>query len=119
MRVYKQKLILMILPHFIQLSLQIYSSSVLEKCFEFCEDDIKEMLYPVLGNTNTLKLLICDKYGNYVIQKAILKATNENMQFYLFRLINSIINDIKKDSIGKQFYLKLRNSFPNFKKCLN
>ena len=119
MRVYKQKLILMILPHFIQLSLQIYSSSVLEKCFEFCEEDIKEMLYPVLGNTNTLKLLICDKYGNYVIQKAILKATNENMQFYLFRLINSIINDIKKDSIGKQFYLKLRNSFPNFKKCLN
>ena len=119
MRVYKQKLILMILPHFIQLSLQIYSSSVLEKCFEFCEDDIKGMLYQVLGNANTLKLLICDKYGNYVVQKAILKTTNDNMRIYLFRLIISIINDIKKDNFGKQFYVKLCKSYPDFKKCLN
>ena len=116
MKVYKQKLIIMILPHFIQLSLQIYSSSVIEKCFEFCEDDIKQLLYQVLGNPNTLKLLICDKYGNYVVQKAILKTSNDNMKFFLFSLINSVINDIKKDNIGKQFYVKICNFYPNFKK---
>jgi hypothetical protein len=77
------------------------------------------MLYQVLGNANTLKLLICDKYGNYVVQKAILKTTNDNMRIYLFRLIISIINDIKKDNFGKQFYVKLCKSYPDFKKCLN
>ena len=30
-----------IIPNFTYLSIQIYSSTVLEKCFEFCEDDIK------------------------------------------------------------------------------
>ena len=119
LRTYKQKLIMNIIPNFIHLSIQIYSSTVLEKCFEFCEDDIKNILYQCLGNVTTMKILICDKYGNYVIQKAILKTPNDNIRYYLFRIISSIINDIKNDNFGRQFYVKLCKNYPIFKKFIS
>ena len=119
LRTYKQKLIMNIIPNFIHLSIQIYSSTVLEKCFEFCEDDIKNILYQCLGNVTTMKILICDKYGNYVIQKAILKTPNDNIRYYLFRIISSIINDIKNDNFGRQFYVKLCKNYPIFKKFVS
>jgi hypothetical protein len=114
---YKEKLISSILPNFIQLSIQIYSSTVIEKCFEFCDEDLKSMLYQCLGNLDTMKILICDKYGNYVVQKAISKAPDD-MRFYLFNVISSIINDIKNENFGKQFYIKLCKNYPIFKKFL-
>jgi hypothetical protein len=117
MRNYKLKLIQNIIPNFIQLSIQIYSSTLIEKCFEFCEDDIKVLLYQCLGNMNTIKILTCDKYGNYVVQKAILKAQND-MRFFLFRIISSVIYDIKNDIFGRQFYVKICKSYPDFKHFL-
>ena len=118
MKSYKQKLAATILPNFIQLSIQIYSSTVIEKCFEFCEDDLKYMFYQCLMNLNTMKILICDKYGNYVVQKAILKTPNDNMRFYLFQIVSSIINDIQNNIFGRQFFVKLCKNYPVFKKFL-
>ena len=118
MKSYKQKLAATILPNFIQLSIQIYSSTVIEKCFEFCDEDLKSMLYQCLGNLDTMKILICDKYGNYVVQKAILKTPNDNMRFYLFQIVSSIINDIQNNIFGRQFFVKLCKNYPVFKKFL-
>jgi pumilio RNA-binding family len=119
LRSYKRKLIMNIIPNFTYLAIQIYSSTVLEKCFEFCEDDIKYILYQHLENVDTIKTLICDEYGNYVIQKAILKTPNDNIRYVLFRNIFSIINDIKNDNFGRQFFVKLCKQYPLFQKLIS
>ncbi len=116
---YKRKLIMNIIPNFTYLSIQIYSSTVLEKCFEFCEDDIKYILYGHLENVDTMKTLICNEYGNYVIQKAILKTPNDNVRYVLFTIISSIINGIKNDNFGRQFCVKLSKQYPLFQRLIS
>ena len=108
------RLITILIPNFGKLAKLKYSSTVLEKCFEYCDEQSKSYLYNVLYNKGILKSLIFDKFGNYVVQKAIDSARDEKVKFYLLRLIAPMINDVKKENFGKQMCMKLCSKYPQF-----
>lgn len=112
------RLITILIPNFGKLAKLKYSSTVLEKCFEFCDEQSKSFLYNVLYNKGILKSLIFDKFGNYVVQKAIDSAHDEKVKFYLLRLIAPMINDVKKENFGKQMCLKLCSKYPQFQEYM-
>ena len=108
------RLITILIPNFGKLAKLKYSSTVLEKCFEYCDEQSKSYLYNVLYNKGILKSLIFDKFGNYVVQKAIDSARDEKVKFYLLRLIAPMIKDVKKENFGKQMCMKLCSKYPQF-----
>ena len=112
------RLITILIPNFGKLAKLKYSSTVLEKCFEYCDEQSKSYLYNVLYNKGVLKALIFDKFGNYVVQKAIDSAHDEKVKFYLLRLIAPMINDVKKENFGKQMCLKLCSKYPEFQEYM-
>lgn len=112
------RLIVILLPHFSKLAKMKYSSTVLEKCFEYCNEQSKLFLYNVLYNKGVVKSLIFDKFGNYVVQKAIDSAKDEKIKFYLLRLIAPMINDVKKENFGKQMCMKLCSKYPQFQEYI-
>jgi pumilio RNA-binding family len=66
------------------LSIHKYASNVVEKCIEYCEEEDKRLLIEeLLGDNNSdsaeenmsLYKMMDNKYGNYVVQKAIEQAT--------------------------------------------
>ena len=115
----KFKLMMKIIPNFNSFAMQKYSSTVLEKCFELCDENVKTLMYQYIINQSVLKQLLCDKYGNYVIQKAIEKANNKTIKLYLLQLIAPIINEIKKENFGRQLYRKLMIKYPEFQQFIN
>ena len=112
------RLITILIPNFGKLAKLKYSSTVLEKCFEYCDEQSKSYLYNVLYSKGVLKTLIFDKFGNYVVQKAIDSAHDEKVKFYLLRLIAPMINDVKKENFGKQMCLKLCSKYPEFQEYM-
>ena len=108
-----------IIPNFNSFAMQKYSSTVLEKCFELCDENVKTLMYQYIINQSVLKQLLCDKYGNYVIQKAIEKANNKTIKLYLLQLIAPIVNEIKKENFGKQMYRKLMIKYTKLQKFIN
>ena len=117
--VYTFHLIRYLVPSFTQLCLQKYSSTVIEKCFELCDEGTKNILYQLIANQNIMKALICDKFGNYVIQKAIDVADPNTMRIYLLTVIAPMINEIKKENFGRQLYTKLCTKYPPFQELIN
>lgn len=115
---YTNKLKMILLPQFTTLSQQMYSSTVIEKCFELCDEETRLLFYNMIYNPDTMKILICNKYGNYVIQKAIDTARNENTKIYLLQMIFPIINEIRKDNFGRQLYSKLYNKYHQFQEIV-
>ena len=115
---YTNKLKMFLLPQFTTLSQQMYSSTVIEKCFELCDEETRLLFYNMIYNPDTMKILICNKYGNYVIQKAIDTARNENTQKYLLQMIFPIVNEIRKDNFGRQLFSKLYNKYRQFQEIV-
>jgi hypothetical protein len=91
-----------------------YSANVIEKCFENCENMIREhMLNSLLTNNseNIVDILI-DQYGIYVIQKAF-KINNIIYKNKLIEIINNKEKELKKINFSDYKYkniLKIINS---------
>jgi hypothetical protein len=117
--VYTFRLIRFLVPSFMQLCLQKYSSTVIEKCFELCDEGTRNILYQFIANQSIMKALICDKFGNYVIQKAIDVADPGTMRIYLLTIIAPMMNEIKKENFGRQLYTKLCTKYPSFQEMIN
>jgi hypothetical protein len=47
------------------LSKQKFSSNVIEKCFDYCDDDTKQSIIKELCNPKLIPELLLDMYGNY------------------------------------------------------
>ena len=116
---YTHQILKVIVLYFYEFATQKYSSTVLEKCFELCDENSKTILYQCLCNNDMLKKIILDQYGNFVIQKAIKMSNNNNIRNYLFQLIVPLISVIKKSKYGNQVYSRLCNEFPKLKNINN
>ncbi|KAI4383654.1 hypothetical protein MLD38_009463 [Melastoma candidum] len=57
--------------HFIDLSMQKYSSNVVESCLKLAEEEHREYIVQELIQSPRLDQVLQDPYGNYVIQSAI------------------------------------------------
>lgn len=54
-----------------QLSIQKFSSNVIEKCLEKADTKVRNLYIEELALSDKLSGLIRNSYGNYVVQKAL------------------------------------------------
>lgn len=73
------------------LSIQKYSSNVIERCLEKSEDFLDNFVNEICSNEGTISLLMKNNYGNYVIQTALKVSKSSHQQM--------IINSIEKNLI--------------------
>lgn len=88
-----------------------YSSNVVEKCFDYCDDNARKKLINVLSKAEVMNDLIVDEHGNYVIQKVLacadLKTQNEMLQN-----IAPMINKLKTLNFGERIISRLLVAYP-------
>ena len=87
------------------------SSNVYEKVLEFCDFQTKQNIIINLCNFETVKCLLYDNYGNYVLQKTILAANEPYRSMYL-KYMAPLIDGLKNLPNGYIIIHKIINQFP-------
>jgi hypothetical protein len=87
------------------------SSNVYEKVLEYCDFQTKQNIIKGLCNFETVKSLLYDSYGNYVLQKTIL-AANEPFRSMYLNFIAPLIDGLKNMPNGYIINHKILNQFP-------
>ena len=81
------------------LSIQKYSSNVIERCIEKDEEFLINFIYEISFDNKTIGILMKNNYGNYVIQTALkVSKNNKNIQMILINSLNKnlvTLNDKK------------------------
>lgn len=106
------------------LAIQKFSSNVMEKCLERCTDRVRELYLKELSETDRIRELMTDPFGNYVIQRALAVATHsqavqlvETMRPHLMSTVpvsGSNSASIKNSAGGRRIMAKISRRFPNF-----
>ena len=91
------------------------SSNVYEKVLEFCDFQTKQNIIKNLCNFETVKCLLYDNYGNYVLQKTIL-ASNEPYRSMYLKFIAPLIDGLKNLPNGYIIIHKILNQFPELRR---
>lgn len=93
-----------------------YSSNVIEKLFDIQSEAIIERLAKsLLQNDVKIIELICNQYGNYIIQKLLNSTSNKRVINKLLIIISLNVEKILKKSYGKKLFFKLINIYPILK----
>ncbi|KAF2070463.1 hypothetical protein CYY_008215 [Polysphondylium violaceum] len=90
---YSNKLIKSLLGNIAELSVQKFSSNVIEKCLQVADTETYENIIKEITEADILNLLQ-DKYANFVIQTA-LDVADENQHAKLVKIIVPYIHQIK------------------------
>ena len=88
-----------------------YSSNVVEKCFDYCDDNARKKLIDCLSNKETVTDLILDEHGNYVIQK-VLACADLKTQTEMLKYITPVINQLKTLNFGERIINRLVLTYP-------
>ena len=112
-----------ILENIYQLSLQQFSSNVVEKAIEIFEEDIKiKMIRKLCFENNFTISLLKNKFGKFVLNKAIKYMKMDMRNEFEIYLINDINNNIYKNKDRnkiKKLLLKLKNTKYNKNEIIN
>lgn len=87
-------------------SKQKYASNVVEKCLECGSDEICDLIIKALLKANCVVSLLFDKFGNYVVQKALQRADQATQQNML-NIIAPHLQKLKNFPFGMKLYSKL------------
>ena len=87
------------------------SSNVYEKVLEYCDFNTKQYIIKSLCNFETVKKLLYDTYGNYVLQKTLLASTEPYRSMYI-NFIAPLINNLKNLPNGLIIIHKIVSHFP-------
>lgn len=68
---FSDKLIRQFIGHIASLSVQKYSSNVMEKCIRVAEEETRRDLIEEMINKPQLEVLLKDSFANYVVQTAL------------------------------------------------
>ena len=112
---YKIIIIETIIKNIVAYSNEKYSSNVVEKCFDVPE--MKNKLIEELIKKNNFEKILLNEYGNYVIQKALMKS-DENIQIIMFKLLNPIVRQLQCLPFGQKLLNKLFNLYPKLSRCI-
>lgn len=66
-----------IVEHFFSLSMQKFSSNVVENCIRYSDEPVVKKIYKDIINTGKLGSMLNNTYGNFVIEKLIGRLTKE------------------------------------------
>ena len=107
------------IDNLIFLAKQKYSSNVIEKCFDYCSNKMKERIINQLSDEKIIRDLLKDMYGNYVLQKTLsMIQDTKNKQFFL-QIVGSELGNLQYLPFGPKLIKKLILSFPELKKYSN
>ena len=107
------------IDNLIILAKQKYSSNVIEKCFDYCSNKMKERIINQLSDEKIIRDLLKDMYGNYVLQKTLsMIQDTKNKQFFL-QIVGSELGNLQYLPFGPKLIKKLILSFPELKKYSN
>ena len=87
------------------------SSNVYEKVLEYCDFNTKQYIIKSLCNFETVKNLLYDTYGNYVLQKTLLASTEPYRSMYI-KFIAPLIDGLKNFPNGLIIIHKIVSHFP-------
>ena len=87
------------------------SSNVYEKILEFCDFQTRQNIIQSLCNFQTVKNLLYNPYGNYVLQKTILVANEPYYSMYI-EFLAPLIDGLKTMPNGYIIEHKIMNQFP-------
>ena len=87
------------------------SSNVYEKVLEFSDFQTRQHIIKSLCNFETVKSLLYNSYGNYVLQKTIL-ASNEPYRSMYIKYMAPLIDGLKNLPNGYIIIHKILNHFP-------
>lgn len=112
---YNNKIYNYIKDKIVQLSTQKFSSNVIECCIAD-SSTIKNKVIQKIIDENNVKALIIDKFGNYIIQKALTYfKDNEEIFFTIISNIKKNINILKHgDELGQKIYNKLMKNYGQY-----
>jgi len=95
------------------LAVQKFSSNVMEKCLERSGDRVQEMYLQEMSHPNNIRQLMCDPYGNYVVQRGLSVATHAQA----VRLVEAMrphLPGMRNTAGGRRIVAKISRRFPNF-----
>ena len=87
------------------------SSNVYEKVLEYCDFNTKQYIIKSLCNFQTVKSLLYDTYGNYVLQKTLFASTEPYRSMYI-KHIAPLIDGLKNMPNGLIIIHKIISHFP-------
>jgi hypothetical protein len=93
-------------------STQKYSSNIIEKCMDCCDEDTRELIANKYCEPSIIEKLLFDMYGNYVLQK-IISISKEPLTSKYLSIIGPLMKKLNSYSFGQKLYNKLLSSFPN------
>jgi len=108
------------------LAIQKFSSNVMEKCLERCTDRVKEHYMQELSDSERIRELMMDPFGNYVVQRALSVATHtqavrlvETMKPHLISQAPGTPDGQRNGGVrntagGRRIMAKICRRFPNF-----
>lgn len=98
-----------IIKNIVSFSNQKFSSNVVERCFEVLE--MKNKVIDEIIKNNNFEQILLNEYGNYVVQKALLKA-DLIKQNVMLKLLIPLVNKLQKQSFGQKLLSKLFILYP-------
>ena len=108
------------------LAIQKFSSNVMEKCLERASDRVKEMYLQELSDTDRIRELMMDPFGNYVVQRALSVATHAQAIRLVEAMRPHLISPqpgaphgqrnggMRNTAGGRRIMAKICRRFPNF-----
>lgn len=108
------------------LAIQKFSSNVMEKCLERCNDRTKELYVQEMSDPNRVRELMMDPFGNYVVQRALSVSSHtqairlvEAMRPHLVATQTTGPNGQRNGGVrntagGRRIIAKICRRFPNF-----
>ena len=110
--VYNNKIFNYIQDKILKLSVQKFSSNVIET-FLISIPIYKDKIISKLIESNAIINLLSDKYGNYIIQKALSYANIDDFNI-MMKYIKNNIKILKQTSHGKKIYDKLIKNYKQY-----
>ena len=110
--VYNSRIFNYIQDKIIKLSVQKFSSNVIET-FLITIPIYKDKIISKLKENNNIINLLLDKYGNYIIQKALSYANVDDFNI-MIKIIKNNIKNLKQTSHGKKIYEKLIKNYKQY-----
>ena len=107
------------IDNLIFLAKQKYSSNVIEKCFDYCSNKMKERIINQLSDERIIRDLLKDMYGNYVLQKTLSMIQDLKKKQNFLQIVGSELPNLQYLPFGPKLIKKLVLSFPELKKYAN
>ena len=109
---YNNRIFCYIQDKIVKLSVQKFSSNVIET-FLINIPNYKDKIINKIKESNNIIILLSDKYGNYIIQKALSYANIDDFNI-MIKYIKNNIKTLKQTSHGKKIYDKLIKNYKQY-----